>query len=549
MLAKTIEYHQLTKHHPHRYARSMGYLDWATQPDPFRRFPGAELIPLDQVTISEKPTYDSLFETQAIQPVRLHRTSVSQLFYDSLALSTWKQHLQNRWSLRINPSSGNLHPTEAYLIAGPIEGLSDQPTVAHYCPYEHGLEIRYKLSLAQWQQLQSSLPKSAILIGLTSIHWRESWKYGERAFRYCQHDLGHAIAAVTIAAAAMGWQTRILANIPDEDIACLLGTYRQSGIEAEHPECLLAVYPIDSKNHNDQAYAYQLPDELLNALKKIDPAGKPNTLSGDHHHWPIIDEVSAATQRLRTDTLNPEESDPTIPPTTTEQDRCISARQIIHQRRSAVALDGETSISRNVFYRILQRLIPQNGLFPFEVLGCPPSVHLAIFVHRVDDLASGLYFLVRNQRAAKKLKDEMHKDFLWQKPQECPDELDFYLLMEGDYKQTACAVSCGQEIAADGTFSLGMIAEFESRIQKWGPWFYKRLFWETGLIGQLLYLEAEAAGIRGTGIGCFFDDVMHEILGIKEQNFQSLYHFTIGGPVEDHRLQNIPPYAHLENRP
>ena len=35
---------------------------------------------------------------------------------------------------------------------------------------------------------------------------------------------------------------------------------------------------------------------------------------------------------------------------------------------------------------------------------------------------------------------------------------------------------------------------------------YRRLFWECGLIGQVLYLEAEAAGVRGTGIGCFYDD-------------------------------------------
>ncbi|MCH9021418.1 MAG: SagB/ThcOx family dehydrogenase [Planctomycetes bacterium] len=527
----------------------MGYLDWATQPDPFRRFPGAELIALDQVTISEKPTYDRLFEKQVISPVALHRTSVSQLFYDSLALSTWKQYLQNRWALRINPSSGNLHPTEGYLVAGPIEGLFDEPTVAHYCPYEHGLEDRFKFSQAQWQPLQSQLPKSAILIGLTSIYWRESWKYGERAFRYCQHDVGHAIAAIAIAAAAMGWQVRLLANIPDEDIAGLLGVHSQNGIEAEHPECLLAVYPADSNDPLDQAYTCRLPVDLLLALKSIDPAGKPNTLSCDHQDWPIIDDVSAATQRLRTDTIDPEKHDRTIPPAATEQDRCVSARQIIHQRRSAVALDGRTSIGSDVFYRMLKRLVPQKGLFPYGVLGWPTSVHLAIFVHRVEGLASGLYLLVRDQRATNQLKEAMRKEFVWQRTQGCPDDLDFYLLMEGDFRQTACAVSCGQEIAADGAFSLGMIAEFESRIQKWGPWFYKRLFWETGFIGQLLYLEAEAAGVRGTGIGCFFDDVMHEILGLEGQHYQSLYHFTIGGPVEDHRLQNIPPYAHLDHRP
>jgi hypothetical protein len=31
-------YRQQTKHHFFRYARSLGTLDWANQPDPFRRY-------------------------------------------------------------------------------------------------------------------------------------------------------------------------------------------------------------------------------------------------------------------------------------------------------------------------------------------------------------------------------------------------------------------------------------------------------------------------------------------------------------------------------
>ena len=74
------------------------------------------------------------------------------------------------------------------------------------------------------------------------------------------------------------------------------------------------------------------------------------------------------------------------------------------------------------------------------------------------------------------------------------------------------------------------------------------MFWEAGLLGQVLYLEAEAAGVRATGIGCFFDDPVHEIVAINGLSLQSLYHFTIGGPVEDRRLMMLPPYGHLKQR-
>jgi hypothetical protein len=59
----------------------------------------------------------------------------------------------------------------------------------------------------------------------------------------------------------------------------------------------------------------------------------------------------------------------------------------------------------------------------------------------------------------------------------------------------------------------------------------------------VLYLEAEAAGVRGTGIGCFFDDGMHGLLGLKDARYQSLYHFTVGGPLEDTRLTTLPAYG------
>jgi hypothetical protein len=87
-----------------------------------------------------------------------------------------------------------------------------------------------------------------------------------------------------------------------------------------------------------------------------------------------------------------------------------------------------------------------------------------------------------------------------------------------------------------------MIARVRSAVQTRGEWFYRRLFWECGLIGHVLYLEAEAHGARGTGIGCFYDDAVHELLGLSGAEWQSLYHFSMGVPVEDGRLTTDPGY-------
>jgi len=174
-------------------------------------------------------------------------------------------------------------------------------------------------------------------------------------------------------------------------------------------------------------------------------------------------------------------------------------------------------------------------------------VHLLLFVHRVDGLVPGLYLLLRNSASADRLKAALGRDFSWQAVPDAPAHLPLFQLLAADAREAAQTLSCHQEIAADGAFSLGMLAEFKDTLSQ-APWRYRRLFWETGMIGQVLYLEAEAAGLRGTGIGCFFDDGVHDMLALQEQGLQSLYHFTLGGPLTDDRLQTLPPYAHLQGR-
>jgi len=168
-------------------------------------------------------------------------------------------------------------------------------------------------------------------------------------------------------------------------------------------------------------------------------------------------------------------------------------------------------------------------------------VHLVLFVHQVDGLQAGLYMLIRNPDHMAALQEQLNPGFTWER---IGDGLPLYLLQTGDFRSRAKSLSCQQAIAGDSAFSLAMLARFEPLLQD-APWRYPRLYWEAGLIGQVLYLEAEAKGLRGTGIGCFFDDAMHELLGVKDHNWQDIYHFTVGAPLEDLRIQTQPAYHRL----
>ena len=539
-------YHQATKHHFNRFADGPGHLDWATQPDPFRSYSGAPLgAPLIKLAHvlpgpGDEPLYAAGFQFGHVPPAPADFTSISQLFLDSLALSAWKQYGGERWALRVNPSSGNLHPTEGYLICGPVPGLTETSMVAHYAPREHALEVRAPFPLDMWQAMTAGLPPATVLVGLTSIHWREAWKYGQRAYRYCQHDVGHALAAISIAAAGLGWQAHLLDGLSTEQVAALLGVADQSGPEAEHADCLVAIFPHGKDLEGFQNFQ-SLSPETIGSFHHLTWQGQPNRLSSSHVAWEWIDAAAAVARKPPTDLTglsHPVDQQRHLLPDLSG----LSLRRIIRQRRSAQEMDGSTVMKREGFYGILARTMPGLSRAPFAALPWEPRVHLAVFVHRVTGIDPGLYLLVRDPAQADDLRAALKPEFAWESPAGCPPSLPFYRLQTGDARNAARRISCGQDIAADGCFSLGMIAEFERPLAERGAWMYPRLFWECGMIGQVLYLEAEAAGLRGTGIGCFFDDAMHALLGLKDTRYQSLYHFTVGGPEEDRRLTTLPGY-------
>ncbi len=551
--AQIIAYHEASKHHYRTYAPGPGYLDWATQPDPFRRYAGAHVLPLARLATDDGPPYEAGFTPGLTSVAPFDAAGVSQLFFDTLAISAWKEYDDERWALRVNPSSGNLHPTEGYLICGALPGLSaatiDAPIVAHYAPAEHSLEVRARLTPHIWQALREGvvsnrgdgLPEETIFVGLTSILWREAWKYGDRAFRYCQHDVGHALGALGIAAAGLGWQARLLDDLGADQVETVLGVTDPRGAEQEHPDCLVAVFP-----QSTQFQKWKLAESILDYFRPIAWQGQPNVLSPSSVEWRWAEAAAEIVRKPAGQRSEDRDQETGVREQGTgdrSRETSASLRRIIHQRRSAREMDGLTVIERDVFYRMLLRTMPRPGAAPFAMLPWPPRAHLAIFVHRVTGLTPGLYLLARDPRQTEALRAALKPEFTWVSPDGCPLELPLFRLAAGDTRGIASRISCGQDIAADGCFSLGMLAEFERPLTEHGAWVYPRLFWECGMIGQVLYLEAEAAGLRGTGIGCFFDDGMHSLLGLQDRRYQSLYHFTVGGPVDDPRLTTLPAYT------
>ncbi len=518
-------YHVRTKHKPDRYALGPAFLDWTSQPSPFRRFEGARLITLP---LCSGPTVP--FPGPACDPAPFDAASLGLFLELSFGLSAWKSAEGSIWAVRNNPSSGNLHPTEAYVLSNALTGVCETAALYHYAPAEHGLEERARYETAD------VLPGCGFLLALSAIPWRECWKYGERAFRYCQLDAGQAIGAAAQASAGLGWRAHLLSAPSDDDVSALIGLGRSDAFhrrEEEHPDVLLWI-----ATNGGQAPAIDL-DALLTAPRAFH--GAANRLSEDHDAWPLVDRAVRLCRKRKSAAL---EAPPMLPAPLVD---APPVGEVVRRRRSAQRMDGASKLSFETFRLMLAATLPGAeplmSAFPF-----PPRLALIFFIHRVEGLEPGLYLLERDAEMTARLRVACRADFEWA-PVDVSG-LRLFRLRGGAHEREATKASCLQPIAGKGCFAVGMVADFDSTLAEGGAFAYRRLHWEAGLIGQVFYLWATAAGLAGTGIGCFFDDEVHAMLGLApgETHFQDVYHFTLGAAVEDARILTLPPYPEERRR-
>lgn len=293
--------------------------------------------------------------------------------------------------------------------------------------------------------------------------------------------MGHALAAVALAAAALGWDARLLDGLSDEDLSRLVGvdkgcpdaperlpagvfTGKAPWVERQHPDCAVLLFPAGSVPEVD----YGRMSEELRGLDAVEWVGKANRLSKDHVVWDVI--YRTADQVKKHSPSNGEQFSVLpwhrSPELSEGLYKKLTVQEVVRKRRSAVDMDGVHVMERDTFYQMLLHCLPsgevgsgerqgsQNAL-PFRVLPSDAEVHAALFVHRVSGLPKGLYFLVRNQEHFDALRSAMRQDFEWVRPEGCPDGLPLYRLMKGDCQRLAMQISCFQVFEDAFCFASG----------------------------------------------------------------------------------------------
>jgi SagB-type dehydrogenase family enzyme len=448
-------------------------------------------------SLSENANLSGEIESEEVGKTALDITWLSRLLWHSTAFSAWKKvpGTGARYSLRVNPSSGNLHPTEIYVSVRSFTGADDG--LYHYRADQHALELR---SRGSWtQQLASTLEipwasESPLLIALTSIFWREAWKYGERAYRYCCHDLGHAMMSVLLAARALGLPGGAVAHFSDIRLARALGLN-----ESDEAPMIFLVFPPKKSSMEIS----RTPVEAI--------AGIPNELSAEEARYDLILGFHAATVLPEPvgslpKLFLPGHGGRAVHAPLRNPPRDAPLGSTVRRRRSALDFDAHTppmgrdELEQLVDFATRDWRADWRGNFggePAQAECGADFVTLYLYVHRVQNCESGVY---RWENTNRKL-EQLHR---------------------GNVQRVAAFLSLEQPLAGNSCFTISMIADLDEAARVFGNRAYRYVYFEAGAIGQRLYLGAEALGWNATGIGAFYDDEVHRYLGFLEEGTNSI---------------------------
>jgi SagB-type dehydrogenase family enzyme len=507
---RLFEYHQATKHTYHSVRTNAHYLDWRNQPNPFRTYEGAPVIELPRdpgfpnmgtfvamEALGRELRVNDENNSENRESIPLDAIWLSRLLWHSMAISAWKKvpGSGSRYSLRVNPSSGNLHPTETYLALNGFSGISDG--LYHYRADLHALELRSGGAWTQKLAQDLMIPWAAdasVIVGLTSIFWREAWKYRERAYRYCCHDLGHAMMSILLAARALGLHGGAIAHFSDSRMTRTLGL-------AGSDEAPMAFLAFPQKSFSGPASA--LPQEIFKGI--------PNELSDEEVAYKLLLGMHCAT------TL-PEPACPLPRPVDAktasddiqslqskvlhEPSRDSGLGVVVRRRRSALDFDPRTPLMERSDLEQLLDFATRDwaadwrGNFSSgEISSARNSadfVTLYLYVHRVNGCDPGVYCWDSKSRVL----EQLHR---------------------GNVERVAAFLSLEQTLAGNSCFTVSMVADLARAARAFGNRGYRYVYFEAGAIGQRFYLGAEALDWNATGIGAFYDDDVHRYLGFLEE--------------------------------
>ncbi len=475
--------HRLTKHGTYdseRAERLVRFhpLDPTNRPAPFRRWigPAVEPLPVTEVPMGPRAV-DVLSGKTGPERDALDVEALARLLFLAGGVTrTLHRGGEGPTYFRAAMSAGNLHPVEAYVVAGDVRGLD--PGVHHFAPLEVGLtslragDHRGVLRVAAAEPRVANAPATIVLTGLP---WRTGWKYGERGWRHLYWDAGTMLANLLVAADALGIRARVLLGFVDRLVEGLVGADGSS-------ELALALVVLGCGESGDAGTAAVEPG----APGPLEVEAEP--LARAPIEFPLATAAQVAGALGRPDEVEAwrdlgstlgRPADAELVPPGGGSDETIDA--VIRRRGSTRVMRHETAPRELLTWGVSAgaRPVPGDWARPDRTL-----LEHDVSVHAVEDFTPGAY---RFQAGG-----------------------EFEQLRTGDRattREVASRLCLDQPLGGDSVFTAFHAAELEPILDTLGSRGYRAAQLEAGVAAGRLALAAFALGAGATGL-TFYDDAV-----------------------------------------
>ena len=179
------QFHQDTNHSYISIRKNSFFLDWRTQPKNFKTYPHFQM----RFKIDDFKELENL-------------NLIGGVTYE-------KEYPEGKYYLRTNPSAGGLYPSEIYLQIRGVEGLLSG--IYHYEPITATICLLYEIDNDGIEYyFKNKNKQKGITFLISSIYFRSSWKYRNRAVRYILLDSGHSLGAIYATMCLMNRDSKIV---------------------------------------------------------------------------------------------------------------------------------------------------------------------------------------------------------------------------------------------------------------------------------------------------------------------------------------------------
>ena len=472
------QFHNQTKHSRESLRQSRWRMDFTNQPFPFKVYKDIEIVDL--------PKEFDLPDIQCLDALINHKFTSEGVIFDKKFLTSilfftgGVSRILHGHFMRTVSATGALYPIEIYALVKEFSDLEDG--LYHFSTGDFTLNQLRKGNFFSYVAQNSTDPeriqKSSVTIILSSIAWRNSWKYQERSYRHWFWDGGVMLSNLLAVSSAYQLKSKVLTAFKDKEINLLVGL-------EENKEAVIALIPLtfeftsDSKKQQDDS-KQEINPVNLQTLK----------MSPKEYNFPLIWEIHEATSFQRDQDLKnwsekvrnykdfknvPKPADIKLNYSATD---ILNLEQAILQRGSTARF-AKGPISKDQLLTILKT---SNTGFESDFLPDTNSTTIECYlnIHEVDGVEPGAYYY---NAIDQKLE----------------------IIKIGQFKEKTAFLCLGQQLFGTTQVTIFLLSNMNGLLKKIGDRAFRVTQLEGSIVAGKIYLASFAInlGARGT---TFFDD-------------------------------------------